>query len=124
MKINYSKFSGFEYVFLEDSFVLKIKTNSLSADFNMEFVLTKNHQFYEKPKPNEMYCYKKGVINFPKVEEVVWTEVSMNPSIDIDSEVDFGNIDSFYFENDFYHLSGDWGEVKIKSQSPSIKFNE
>jgi hypothetical protein len=43
---------------------------------------------------------------------------------DIEGEIDFGNIDEFYLENDFYRLSGEWGELKIKSAKPIIEFIE
>lgn len=121
---NYTDFSEFENVFLEDSFVLRIKTTASLAEFLVETVLTKNHLLYEKPKKNEQYCYKKGIINFPNVKQIIWIEITIFPSVDINLEVDFGNIDSFFYENDFYSMSGEWGRVKIKSQNPTIKFIE
>lgn len=122
MTVEYYSFQGFENVFLEDSFVLNIKTSQILAEFLVEIILTEKHRLYSKPKPNEVYCYKKAKISFPKIENIVWIEVNICPSIDANNEVDFGNIDSFFYENDFYNISGDWGEVKIQSQSPTIKF--
>ncbi len=43
---------------------------------------------------------------------------------EIEGEIDFGNIDEFYLENDFYLLSGEWGELKIKSAKPVIEYIE
>lgn len=121
MKTEYPNFQGFENIFLEDSFVLKIKTSENLAEFLLEIILTEKHQMYSKPKPNEAYCYKKAIISFSNVENIVWVEVNMCPNIDIDGEVDFGNIDSFFYEDNFYNISGDWGKVKIQSQNPTIK---
>lgn len=124
MKLAYPNFQGFENIFLEDSYVLKIRTSKSLAEFLVEIVLTKNHPMYSKPTPKEHYCYKKGIISFPKIENIVWVEVNMFPSIDANNEVDFGNIDSFFYEDGFYNISGDWGEMKIQSQKPIIKFVE
>ena len=40
MKLNYFNFEGFEHIYLEDSYVLSIKTDSSSAEFLLEVVLT------------------------------------------------------------------------------------
>lgn len=122
MKLEYTNFQGFENVFLEDSFVLKIKTSKSFAEFFVEIILRKHHPLYSKPKPKEQYCYKNGIISFPQIENIIWVKVNMNPSTDANNEVDFGNIDSFFYENDFYNILGDWGELKIQSQGPIIKF--
>ena len=122
MRLEYYSFQGFENIYLEYSFVLKIISTKTLAEFLVEIILTKNHPLYSKPKPKEAYCYKKAIISFPKIENIVWVEVNICPSIDANNEADFGNIDSFFYEDNFYNISGDWGEVKIQSQSPTIKF--
>ncbi len=63
-------------------------------------------------------------MNFPEVERIIWVEVYMFPSKDLDGEIDFGNIDSFIYDGEYYNLSGDWGELKIQSAKPTIKFIE
>ncbi len=47
---------------------------------------------------------KKVVIHFPNAESIIWIERKMSPVSDINGEIDFGNIEEFYLENDFYRL--------------------
>ena len=47
----------------------------------------------------------------------------MIPYLDANNEIDFGNIDEFFYEDEFYNLSGDWGTLKIQSAKPIIKYN-
>ena len=124
MRLDYFNFEGFENIYLEDSYVLEIKTNSTSVEILLEAVLTEQHSLYTNPRENEHYCCKKIVIHFPDVEGVIWIDRKMIPNTDANGEIDFGNIDEFYLENDFYRLSGEWGELKIKSAKPTIEYIE
>ncbi len=124
MRLDYFNFPGFENIYLEDSYVLEIKTNSTSVEILLEAVLTEQHSLYTNPNSNEQYCYKKIVIHFPDAESVIWIDRKMISYTDANGEIDFGNIDEFYLENDFYRLSGDWGELKIKSGKPIIEYIE
>ena len=124
MQSNYFTIEEFENVFLEDSWVLRIRTDSNSAEFLLDVVLTEKHPLYTFPKQNEQYCYKQATINFPEVVKAIWVEVNMFPYKDLDGEIDFGNIDSFIYDGEYYNLSGDWGELKIQSAKPTIKFIE
>ena len=122
VELNYYEIEGLETIYLEDSIVLEIRTDYGSAEFLLDVVLTENNPFYTPPKPNEQYCYKKAVLNFPMVVEVIWVEKSLIPFTDLSGEIDFGNIDSFSYNGNYYNLSGDWGELKIQSAKPTIKF--
>jgi len=119
---NYYEFRELRDVYLEDSFVLNISEKSKGIRFLMELVLTENHPMHSTPKPDEMYCYKNAELLFPNATEIDWIEKTLTPSIDALNEVDYGNIDALYFRNDFYHLSGDWGNLKIKSSEPQIRY--
>jgi len=114
--------NDFSKVYLEDSYVLEVKENTNAIEFLMEFVLTEKHPDYAPPKPNEQYCYKKGEIIFSNIKHINWIEQSFNPIEDADGEIDYGNIDSFVFEDGKYHLEGEWGEVLIESDTPKIIF--
>ena len=122
MKLDYYSIEEFENIYLEDSYVLQIRTNSNSAEFLLEVVLTENHPLYNPPKQNEQYCYKKAELSFPTVTEIIWVEVNIIPSKDANGEVDFGNIDLFFYNDQYYELCGDWGELKIQSAKPTIRF--
>ena len=46
----------------------------------------------------------------------------MSPAVDVTREIDFGNIDRFYFFGGHYYLSGEWGELDVVSAAPTIEF--
>ena len=117
-KIRYHKLPGFEGVYLEDSYVLDIQTEPDCVDIFLEAVLTEKHPRYMSPKLNEQYCYRNAHIYFPNVEKVTWGEKSMTLYKDANGEIDYGNIDTFYFVDGRYHLAGDWGALDIVSSKP------
>lgn len=120
-RVPYSQFRGFEYVYLEDSYVLDIQINPSSVEFSLLVVFTEQHPLYSPPLPGEQYCYRSGLLRFPNVERVEWLEKSMMPSTDATGAVDYGNIDEFYLADGHYYLSGDWGRLEIKSSPPSLE---
>jgi hypothetical protein len=44
----------------------------------------------------------------------------MSPFRDARSETDFGNVDAFVWDEGVYELSGDWGHVRIASDTPTV----
>lgn len=123
-QVQYSRFRGFEHVYLEDSFVLDIQTAPSSAEIALEIVLTENHPLYKTPPLDEQYCYRKARIYFPDAERVEWIEKSMIPSTDATGNVDYGNIDEFFLANEHYHVRGDWGELDIVSSPPLLEVQD
>ena len=120
-KIYYDQLPGFEGVYLEDSYVLDIKTDANSVDIFLEAVLTEKHPQYTHPKPNEQYCYRKTHLHFSNVKKVAWAQKSMHPYEDANGEVDYGNIDEFYLVDGHYYLAGDWGALNIVSSKPIVE---
>ncbi len=121
---HYSQFSGFEHVYLEDSFVLDIQTNLPRVQISLEVVLNEEHPLYVPPTPDEQYCYRRAHIYFPNAEQVEWIERSMIPSTDATGSVDYGNVDDFFRVDGHYHVKGDWGELDIVSSVPVLEFLE
>ncbi len=120
-EINYYKLTPeFSEIYIEDSYVLGINEYSDVMEFLMLIVLRENHPLYSLPKTGEQYCYRRGKIIFPDTKKVNWSKKSFNPTEDIDGEIDYGNIDSFVFENGKYHLVGEWGDVLVESGTPQI----
>lgn len=115
----YYQLEGFQNLYLEDSYVLDIQESPSEVVFKMEVVLTEQHLLYSPPT-NEQYCYKKAAIRFSGLENVVWIEKDFQKFYDSSSEYDYGNIDSFYLLDGWYFLTGDWGEVKIRSLDPKV----
>jgi hypothetical protein len=119
--VPYYQLQGLEHVYLEDSYVLDIKTDPSSVEFSLLVVLNEQHPLYEPPRPDEQYCYRKALLRFPETERVEWLERSMKPYTDASGEIDYGNIDEFYQTNGNYYLNGDWGKLEIKSSPPSLE---
>lgn len=121
MKINYSKFEGFENTFLEDSFVLDFEITPLIFSIDVEIVLTKNHFLYQKPLPKEFHCYRKAQIIFSNIQSIKWTDKIQKPSKDLSGELDFGNIDEFFLDDKIFKIFGDLGDIEIVSDSPKLE---
>ena len=121
---NYSEIPALENVYLEDSYVLEVCEGGDSFEFSLLLVLTEKHSSYTEPQSNEQYCYKKASLSFPNVESVEWIERKMQPIKDSDGSTDFGNVDFYTFDGRIHNLGGEWGEVKIVSDEPSLSFNE
>jgi len=120
--MQYYQLPQLENIYLEDSFVTGIYKSNDALVFNLDVVLTESHPNYEKPLDGEAYCYKRAKLVFPKISNIEWTNIEIMPSIDVNKEVDFGNIDTFVFNNNEYHLTGGWGEVNIKSEPVNLYF--
>lgn len=123
--ISYYDIKGFEFVYLEDSYVLDIFENKeeRSITFSMDLILVKNHPLFTFIKQGEHYCYKKANIVFTEVESVSWIEKNIQPIVDVDGTIDFGNIDTFIVLTTGYQLCGEWGEVIINSKAvPTISY--
>ena len=118
--IPYNEFPGFEHIYPEDSFVLSCDETDAEIVFSIDLVLTSTHPSYTPAKPGERYCYRFGKLSFGKPSSVIWTRKEFQPGIDANGEIDFGNIDWMMREGDVYHLAGLWGDVKIKSELPTI----
>lgn len=118
---NYYNWVAFKYIYLEDSFVLKVEETAQSVAFIVDAVLNEEHPLYSLPKNGEVYCYHKATIIFPNPVLVTWGNRSIIPE-EITDENDLGNIDIFYKNDNGYYLEGDWGDVWIKSDTVKIIF--
>ena len=117
---NYYEWEAFSNVYLEDSFVLHIFESINEICFSVEFVLTEDHPCYTKPGNDKQYCYRTGKIIFRNLESYYWMERNEISFVDKSGERDYGNIDSFVLSNEGYRLSGDWGELIVRSPSVQL----
>jgi len=122
----YWQLSGFEEVYLEDSYVLGIDRSSCEIQFELEVVLREAHPLYEEPPGNVRYCYNNAVLIFKNVtciEKFDMEGMSKNMSVDPDGSVDFGHIDTFEILNEnAYYLTGDWGELRVMESVRSFVY--
>lgn len=119
--VPYQEFVGFENVYLEDSYVLDIRIKPRIVKFSLLVVLTEQHSLYTTPPTTEQYSYRQALLQFTNVERVTWVMESLVQYTDAEGEVDYGNIDEFFFDGKCYHLSGDWGKLEVKSSPPKLE---
>ncbi|MEV6173289.1 hypothetical protein AB0L99_34415 [Streptomyces sp. NPDC051954] len=120
-RTNYSQLSGFENVYLEDSFVLDVKATPGRVTFDLDLVLTPGHPAYRSPNPGEQNCYVRATVEFPEVRHLVWAGQGAPPATDASGDKDYGAIDSLLWNGDAFHLEGDWGEIQVASALPVIR---
>lgn len=120
--MKYFEIPELEHVYLEDNYVLSVIEQGNMIAFELDVVLTESHLFYLPPKKAEQYCYKKATLSFSEVSSIVWKKKNFRKVEDVAEGIDFGNIDVFINENCQFFISGDWGEVVIKSRKMSVIF--
>lgn len=123
-EVQYYNIPDLENTYLEDSFVLKVIENKRELIFYLDVVLTEEHPFYFLPKVDEPYCYKKAQLIFSNCYKIDWIKKTFTVSIDANGEIDYGNIDTFTYANNNYHLIGSWGEVKVECDRVDLAFLE
>jgi hypothetical protein len=104
-------------IYLEDSYVLEIREQPTGITFSLEAVLTPDNPSYHAPKPGEQYCYARGELIFEDVSGIEWISRSSRIYTDADNEEDLGNIDSLREENGAHTVEGDWGKVRIETDT-------
>lgn len=117
---SYHQIKGFEYVILEESFVSEILENPNEIKFTMELYIKETAPTHLKP--DDRRFYRDAEIIFSNVVKIEWLKKTLTPYNSGEGEVDYGNIDELYLKKDFYHITGDWGAIKIKSSEPRIKY--
>jgi len=115
--IDYTKFPNLQGVYLEDSFVLNILESPGQLTFKLEAVLTPEHPSYHEPQPGQQYCYADGDLKFTNVSRVEWVKRTTNRYRDAAGEEDLGNIDSLILDGDTFVVEGDWGEVRLQTET-------
>jgi hypothetical protein len=88
-------------------FLLDVREEDDSVVFTVEAANTYDHS---------RAGWSKILIVFPKVKLTRWLRKEMQPLVDEDGSVYYGEIDSFIVNRDLSRVTGDWGEVEIVSE--------
>ncbi|MHB8060036.1 MAG: hypothetical protein ACYDHO_04305 [Gaiellaceae bacterium] len=120
----YIELEDFSSYYLEDSWVLGVEAHPGSLEFRLDLVLTPEHAAYAAPRPGEVYCYRHGRLRFLDVKRLIWDDQGAPPAIDASGELDYGNIDSFEWEDGRFILEGGWGKVEIQAGTVQIELEE
>lgn len=120
---NYTDFTDLANVYLEDSFVLAIDENPSALSFTLEVVLTPAHPRYHEPRAGEQHCYADAILTVGEATRIEWVTRSSQTYRDATGEEDLGNIDSFQHIDDYYEITGDWGQVRgYSTAAPQLNF--
>jgi hypothetical protein len=117
----YTELPGFEGLLLEESYVLDIEAHPGVLVLSMDLVLTPEHPQYSEPLPDEQYCYRNGFIRFTGVQRLVWVDQGAPPATDATGEVDYGNIDSFEWDEVGTRLQGSWGQIELRAARSEVE---
>lgn len=117
MTRNYTTYPELSGLYLEDSYVLEIAESPTEIRFKLEAVLTRAHPAHHDPLPGEQHCYAHGNLIFPEVIRTNWIARSFRQFPDATGSLDYGNIDSLTNNNGAFIAQGDWGRVRIWTNS-------
>ncbi|MEV0065658.1 hypothetical protein [Amycolatopsis sp. NPDC050768] len=121
---NYTDIANLAQVYLEDSYVLAITERPDAVSFTLDLVLTPGHPRYHDPAPGEQYCYADAILTIGNATEIDWITRSGQTYRDAAGEEDLGNIDSLYYRDGYYDVTGDWGHVRIHTAAtPQLAFS-
>lgn len=111
----YVEISQLREVLLEESYVLDIAATPGAVRFELDLVLTPDHAEYRPPAPGEQYCFRRGSLVFKGVTRLLWSNSGNPPAVDSSGEEDYGQIDSFEWDDSGALLEGGWGRMEIVS---------
>lgn len=120
----YSSFSGFEDVYLEDTWVLEIQRTGNKFVFHVDLVLTSGHADYVPRLSGEQYCYRHARIVFDDLRSLNWTGARLVAAQDSTGEFDLGTIDFLSYADSKYSIEGDFGSIVLVSSAPRIEFTD
>lgn len=119
----YTDIKGFGHVYLEDSWVLGITARPGQFELRLELVLTESHPAYAPPLPGEQYCYRRGRLQFLGVKQLTWEDQGAPAARDASEEPDYGNIDTFAWDDQTFHLEGSWGRACVHADRAVIELD-
>ena len=114
----------FKSVLLTQSFVLSWELNSDSLLLDLDLCLSKEHPFYEKPRPSERKCIRPAIIEFSSCSSVSVNAASRNAARigDVVQSLAAGSIDGFRRTGEgIYEVSGSFGTVHVFAERPILR---
>ncbi|MGW1126403.1 hypothetical protein [Streptomyces sp. NPDC002526] len=125
MHDNHPGVPGCENVVLEDSYVLDIAVHPGLLTLKLDLLLLPRHPRYRTPLPGERACFRPATVVFSSVRTLHWTGQSVvKAAIDASGSADYGSIDALTaLDEDSYKILGDWGEIIVQSEAPSMSID-
>lgn len=104
---------------LEDSCLMGLEMDweGQRLTLYLDFSIWPPSAFYEKPKPGEWTCYKRGVLVFTNVRELIGLPdlENISPSVDPDGSMDWGNLEGLCMDSEWVGMYLCESEVRFKT---------
>ncbi|MYS72000.1 hypothetical protein GTY88_16460 [Streptomyces sp. SID5926] len=125
MHDNHPSLPEFKNVSLEDSYVLDIAVHPGLLTLKLDLLLLPRHPRYRAPLPGERACFRPATVVFSSVRALHWTGQSVvKAAIDASGSADYGSVDALItLDKDSYKILGDWGEIIVQSEAPSMSID-
>ncbi len=112
----------FAAVDLNQSFILSWSLESELLLIDVDLFLTKDHPFYEKPRPAEKFCIRPAIIEFPYCEGISVVGESKASSAELVRRLKHGLIEGLKrFDGGQYEISGKFGTVLVSAERPILR---
>lgn len=114
-----------EHILLDESFVLGIRAQPGTLEFDVDFALLPDHESYQAPRADELYCYLRGRVVLVGVRSLTWRRQGLKPAVDASGEADFGTIDRFEADNTMrtWNIDGDWGAIRAEADGIKVFYS-
>ncbi|MEV6305007.1 hypothetical protein AB0M02_36735 [Actinoplanes sp. NPDC051861] len=113
-------------VYLEDSWVLGIRSAARDVAFQLDAVLTPSHRLYQPPVPGEQHCYHAARLSVSS-RKLLLDRSDLPAATDASGNSDFGNVDVvvqvLWDGEAAWEMTGDWGILRSVDPSVSITFD-
>jgi hypothetical protein len=107
--------TGFDHLYLEDSYFLGFGVIDGSVELRALFVLTRDHPSYEPPLAGEQHCYHEGSIRIVGFKPLNVRQAAQ-PSVlhDPDGSPDLGGIE-VSADADSYRITTEWFDMRFEA---------
>lgn len=109
--------TGFDHLYLEDSYFLGFGVVDDAIELRALFVLTRDHLLFEPPLAGEQHCYRQGSIRVAGFKPLNLRGAAQ-PSVlhDPDGSLDLGSIE-VSGDADSYRITTEWFDMRFEAAS-------
>ncbi len=124
--VDWRKLREFAGVDLTQSYVLSWSVERDTLCIEVDLFLTKDHPFYEKPRPAEKVCIRPAVVEFPYCETLTLDgEGADQPIAAVAEQIGLGAITGLVRHDEGpYEVEGKFGRVTIDAERPILRLRQ
>lgn len=117
---DYTELPALTHFVLEESWVREVQASPGILVFKLDLTFAASHPELQPPRAGEMHYGREGEIRFTGVSTLNWMGQGAKPAIDANNETDWGAIDTFTWNGTTYHLSGDFGDIRVDAAALEV----